>query len=440
MFLQIITKELPKNMNAIADTVIEVGNSTQALQEKIFSNTFIAGTEVMFSIITATGEAVPVIGPIFTALKNIKDSVDLYGEANEECSRISVWCSAIVSCLGKLAKECHIDEPTSELLTAVHVPLKEFGALIQDRLNLSKGVVGKILAFGTSSGFLAQAAIVQQKVQTAIDALKLQLSTTIQIGVDKVLKRTELLLNLEVKMDLMLDKLDSIDRTLKGIDAKVDNLQDILLQEKRKMSEKEVNQKTRDVMTSNMMIPSSKLTLESTPFARGGTSKVYRATYSKQLVAVKVQTVEGSNTKQIRHTMGQFEKELALLCQLSHPNVLRVWGACTDSPGSLILVMEYAQVIAVIVFDCLKLCLRCSVQNGTLREYLDNSKSLPTTEQIDLVHQLIFGLAYLHNHKVSHGDFKSLNVLLDAGQGYSASDLQTFFIYQDLFQLVLSTS
>jgi serine/threonine protein kinase len=65
------------------------------------------------------------------------------------------------------------------------------------------------------------------------------------------------------------------------------------------------------------------------------------------------------------------------------------------------------------------------VQNGTLREYLNNSKSLQGTEQIDIVHQMIFGLAYLHNHKISHRDFKSLNVLLDVGQGYVSSNMHT---------------
>jgi hypothetical protein len=321
-----------------------MGNSTAtlALQDKIFSNTFIAGAEATFSGIMAAGEAVPAIGPIFTILKNIKENVDLYAQANEECSRLSVWCKAIISCLGKLATECRIDAWTSELLTSVHVPLRELSELIQDRLSLSKGVMGKMLAFGTSSGFREQSALVQQKVQAAINALKLQLSVTMQKGVDVILKRTELLLNLEVKMDTMLDKLDSIDGTLKDLDAKVDNL----IQEKKKVSQREINRKTRDVMTSNMMIPSSKLALESTPFAKGSSSKVYRATYSKQIVAAKVQTVEGSTPKQLRNTMGKFEKELALLCQLSHPNVLRVWGACTDSPGALILVMEYAQVFA----------------------------------------------------------------------------------------------
>ncbi len=73
MLLQTITNELPENIVASAETVLEVGNSTTtlALQDKIFSNTFIAGAEVTFSAIMAAGEAVPASGPIFTILKNI---------------------------------------------------------------------------------------------------------------------------------------------------------------------------------------------------------------------------------------------------------------------------------------------------------------------------------------------------------------------------------
>jgi hypothetical protein len=118
----------------------------------------------------------------------------------------------------------------------------------------------------------------------------------------------------------------------------------ILHQEKEQISRKEINRRIRDVLTSNMMIPSSKLFLESTPCAIGSASKIYRATYSKRIVAAKVQTVEGNTPQQLRNIIGKFEKELALRCQLSHPNVVGVWGACTDSPGTLILVMEYAKV------------------------------------------------------------------------------------------------
>ena len=76
--------------------------------------------------------------------------------------------------------------------------------------------------------------------------------------------------------------------------------------------------------------------------------------------------------------------------------------------------LKFDQVFGL-QFVCFKLGLGFTVQNGTLREYLDNSTSLVVTEQIYFVHQLIFGLSYLHNHKIAHCDFKSLNVLLDAG-------------------------
>ncbi len=55
-----------------------------------------------------------------------------------------------------------------------------------------------------------------------------------------------------------------------------------------------------------------------------------------------------------------------------------------------------------------------SEQNGTLRQYLDKqSVPLELVEQTTLIHQLVFGLSYLHEHRVAHRDFKSLNVLLD---------------------------
>ncbi len=55
-------------------------------------------------------------------------------------------------------------------------------------------------------------------------------------------------------------------------------------------------------------------------------------------------------------------------------------------------------------------------QNGTLRQYLDSlAKPLNTEAQNTIIRQLVFGLCYLHEHKVAHRDFKSPNVLLDSG-------------------------
>jgi hypothetical protein len=84
--------------------------------------------------------------------------------------------------------------------------------------------------------------------------------------------------------------------------------------------------------------------MESTPFAEGNSSKMYRASYAGQTVAAKVQHIDHSNLKMIHRQLDRFERQLVVVCKFHHPNICRVWGACTDSPGVLVLVMEYAQV------------------------------------------------------------------------------------------------
>ena len=147
----------------------------------------------------------------------------------------------------------------------------------------------------------------------------------------------------------MLDMND--DNPYEGIDDfgatkidKIDSKVDLLLQEKGKKTEREIKQNTHSKTMSSLMIPASKLKLEDKPFAEGGSSKVYCAQYSMQTVAAKVQTIHGGNVKQFRMVLERFEKEIGLLGQLYHPHVLRVWGACTDQPGCLIMVTEYAEV------------------------------------------------------------------------------------------------
>ena len=51
--------------------------------------------------------------------------------------------------------------------------------------------------------------------------------------------------------------------------------------------------------------------------------------------------------------------------------------------------------------------------DGSLREHLDENPTvlLPQETQIKYVKQLCHGLQYLHDSKVAHRDFKSLNVL-----------------------------
>ncbi len=333
------------NNDAAKTNLLTLQLATTVLREKIFCNSFIACAESTFEGILTAGESVPVIGDIFAILKKIKKNVDLFIEADEECARLSVWCQAIATCLGKLAGDCCIDKATYELLTAVHIPLKQFSELIQDRVETSKGVLGKLMAFGATPNYKKKSALVQEKIKIAIDALKLQLAVSAHAAIEKVLERSALLLDLDVKMDKVLDRLEKMGQVLTGLDAKVD----ILLQDKMKKSSSEIKRNTHTKIMSCMMIQSSKLKMEDTPFAQGGTSNVFRAVYSKQTVAAKVQVNGGVDTTKIIDVLQRFEREVGILCQLSHPHVLRVWGACTDVAGSLILVMEYAQVFMNLV-------------------------------------------------------------------------------------------
>jgi hypothetical protein len=316
------------------------------LREKIFSEAFILGAESSLRVFLTTGEAVPGIGKIFSILKKIKQSVDIYMDSEEECVRLSVWCQTMTACLGNLAENCIIDSICAQLLTAIHKPLEEFGELIQTRLKISKGVVGRMFAFSTAPGFKEKSALVQEKLQKAIDALKLQLTVNTRKDLEKVLERTEVLLDMDVKIDEMLDRLKRLDDKLDGMDTKIE----LLLQVKGKSSKKEIKQNTHSKTMMSLMIPAYKLQLEESPFAEGSSCKVYRAKYSMQTVAAKIQIIHGEDVKKFRMVLERFEKEIGLLGQLFHPHVLRVWGACTDQPGRLIMITEYAQVVLSILY------------------------------------------------------------------------------------------
>merc|ERR1712216_220402 len=90
-----------------------------------------------------------------------------------------------------------------------------------------------------------------------------------------------------------------------------------------------------------------------------------------------------------------FMIELDILARLSHPNVLHIYGAVTDDPATLKLVMAYAP-------------------DGCLRDLLDDSSvAVDDKKQLNFSLQLTQGMKFLHSKKVAHKDFKSFNVLID---------------------------
>lgn len=96
-----------------------------------------------------------------------------------------------------------------------------------------------------------------------------------------------------------------------------------------------------------------------------------------------------SNHKSIE----EFRREVAVLCALSHPNILRFCGACTRPPH-LIIITEF--------------CGR-----GTLFDYLHKENHRLSWELfIKMAVDLCQGMMFLHSSNLLHRDLKSSNLML----------------------------
>ncbi|KIO16123.1 hypothetical protein M407DRAFT_34242, partial [Tulasnella calospora MUT 4182] len=95
--------------------------------------------------------------------------------------------------------------------------------------------------------------------------------------------------------------------------------------------------------------------------------------------------------------LGPFAREVGLLNDLSHENVVRILGFVEDVDRG----------VAWMVFRW--------ENNGNLREFV-RAESWELPERISLISDVATGLSYLHgrNPPICHGDLKSLNILVNS--------------------------
>ena len=152
-------------------------------------------------------------------------------------------------------------------------------------------------------------------------------------------------------------------------------------------------------------IPGDQLELIGKAIARGGSAEVFKASYEGRIVAAKVFDFSGMPREQRKKLESDFDQELALMCTLRSQCVVSVFGAVSDNPSKLILVMEFLPKGA--------LCDRLHDNTGG---------AITVTQRVGWIKDIAIGMRYLYSKGVMHRDLKSLNVLLDRDDNAKVTD------------------
>ena len=128
----------------------------------------------------------------------------------------------------------------------------------------------------------------------------------------------------------------------------------------------------------------------------GSYGAVYRALCDELPCAAKIlhPTLFETSDPGARKIMERFEQECQFLSGVRHPHIVQYLGVSRDSESGLpVLLME--------------------LMDTTLTRFLERSEEpLPFHIQVDLCHDIVLALAYLHSNGIIHRDLSSNNVLL----------------------------
>ncbi|KAJ4783086.1 cysteine-rich RECEPTOR-like kinase [Rhynchospora pubera] len=160
---------------------------------------------------------------------------------------------------------------------------------------------------------------------------------------------------------------------------------------------------------------------------KGGFGEVFKGTINRKLVAVKRFSNIGNELKLEKENMLNLVKELNLLVNIRHQNIVKLVGCCFGGKDET----------------------RCTVYEymakGSLLDYWKNSnkrKSLNWTMRFNIIRGSAQGLSYLHNNSVKktvHIDIKLSNILLDEDLTAKIADFDLTFDIDETHQTMERT-
>ena len=133
----------------------------------------------------------------------------------------------------------------------------------------------------------------------------------------------------------------------------------------------------------------------------GGYGPVFKGQLDHTNVAIKILRPDASQGRK------QFLREVEVLCNIRHPNMVLLLGACQEYGC---LVYEY-------------------MENGTLEERLfrkQNTPPIPWRKRFEIAYEIATALLFLHQTKpeaIVHRDLKPANILLDKNYVSKISDV-----------------
>ena len=127
----------------------------------------------------------------------------------------------------------------------------------------------------------------------------------------------------------------------------------------------------------------------------GGVGTVYRALEIElnRQVAIKVLHIWTGSSEQA-DSLRRFKREAKVLCQILHPEILRVYRFGVTEGEMPFLVMEF-------------------VEGQSLRSYIDQNGPLSYQLSLNIAKKLAHALAYSHQNGIIHRDLKPENILVN---------------------------
>lgn len=165
-----------------------------------------------------------------------------------------------------------------------------------------------------------------------------------------------------------------------------------------------------------LRIAESELKIEEM-IGEGGSATVYKGTWMRPASAQRPAQTEKVAIKVFKNASeaenASFLRELEVMSDLPHPNILQIYGVCETAPPKII----------------------CEFMPDNL-DTLIREKRVSMQKGLRFLRDIAAGMAHLHRYQVAHRDLKPKNILVVHGQ----AKVSDFGSSKDISQIVQNTT